>query len=454
MTYLKKAFLPLAMILIALSLTACAGVKPSLNAPPPGAAAFKSAPEKQLTSLNVPIEASADDLGRLLNKMVPKALYRGTTGTQGLSADVVRNGAIQVSAADNFIYFTVPISVSLSYGMFQGPSIPVKLKFKASARVSPDWRLNADVYYLGLSDLMAEQIGIGPLSIRPRSIVEGMTQPLQRLLSDQVTKNINDLFSLKLQMAKVWGAAQKPVLIDSRYQAWLKLSPREVTLTPLRAQNNRVSLGVGITSQVELVVGPQPAPQPIRPLPPLKLVSSMNRDFRIALQADLFYQDLVHIAAPLLLNKEFTSDGRTVVLKSLDVNGNGDKFVIKVQTVGSLEGTFYLTGRPYFDSKTNVFSVQDVDFDMQTESLLLNSADWFLHGTIKNRIQETLNMNLTQKMLESKEMAGKAIAQRQLADHVLLKGSINALKVSDVLVQKDKISIEVYAEGDSTVVVQ
>ena len=125
-----------------------------------------------------------------------------------------------------------------------------------------------------------------------------------------------------------------------------------------------------------------------------------------------------------------------------------------METKGSLDGVFYLTGKPRFDPRTNIFSVEDVDFDMQTRSLLLQSADWFLHSMIKSRIQEKLNMDLTQRLEQSREMARKAIAQVQLADHVLLKGDIKTLQFSDVLVQKDKISIQVYTEGESAIFFQ
>ena len=47
-----------------------------------------------------------------------------------------------------------------------------------------------------------------------------------------------------------------------------------------------------------------------------------------------------------------------------------------------------------------------------------------------------------------------AIAQVQLADHVLLKGSIKALNFSDLMVQKDSISIQVYTEGESAILFQ
>jgi len=88
-------------------------------------------------------------------------------------------------------------------------------------------------------------------------------------------------------------------------------------LSPLYAQNNRVKLNVGIKSFAELVVGPEPAAQPPLPLPNLKLVSTTDKSFRIALNADLFCKDILSIASPLLLNKAFGSDGRTIIKKIL-----------------------------------------------------------------------------------------------------------------------------------------
>jgi hypothetical protein len=348
----------------------------------------------------------------------------------------------------------LPVTISLSYGVFETPAIPLKLKFRANPRITPDWKLVTDIYYMGLSDLLAEDVGIGPLSIKPRSIVEGITQPLQQMLSDAISKKINDKFPLKSQITKVWNAARKPILANRNYNAWLKLTPLEVMLSPLHTRNNWVRLSVGIKSFAELVVGPEPASLPPVPLPKLRLVNTFDNSFRIALNVDLFYRDLLNIASPLLLDKEFDSDGKTIVIKDLDLYGNRDKFVIKIATTGSLEGIFYLTGTPRFDPKTNIFSVEDVDFDMQTRSILLQSADWFLHGTIKNRIQEKLNMDLTQRLEQSRVMVRKAIANVQLADHILLKGNIKTLQFSDALINKDKISIQVSTEGESAIFFQ
>lgn len=450
----KRSFLSLTAVSLFAATVAChAGDKP-FTAEKPAVEAFRAALNKEASTLNIPIEMSADELARILNVAVRKELYRGSTNTKGMSADVLRNGPIAISAADNFLYITLPVTLSLSYGMFETKAIPLKLKFRITAGVTPDWRLHTTVFYQGVSDLLAEEVGVGPLSFKPRSIVDGVTQPVQKVLSDLIAQKVNNLLPLKAQVAKVWNSAQKPLLLDKNYKTWLKLTPREVMLYPLSAQNNRVKLSIGISTFAEIVVGPEPAAPPPRPLPNLKLVTAFDKTFRIALNADIFYKDLRAIAAPLLLNKQFDSDGKSVIVKDFDLYGNGDKLVVRLETEGALDGVIYLTAKPAFNAQTNVFSVEDVDFDLQTRSLLLKSADWFLHGTVRSMIQEKLNMNLTQQLEQSRQAAATALSRKQLMEHVFLKSDIRELKFKDVIVQQDKIAVQVYTEGESAILFQ
>lgn len=440
----------LSLSLFILTLCSCAGVAP-LTAERPRDEAFRTVLKKELSTLNISIDASTDDLARVLNKTVNKNLYKGSTKTRGVTADVVRNGTIAVSAADNFIYVTMPVSMSLGYSMFETKAIPFLLKFKVKAGISADWQIHTDIVYLGLSDLLAEEVGVGPLSFKPRSVVEGITQPVQKMLSDLIAQKINDQFPLKTQITKVWTLAQKPMLLDKNYNAWLKLTPSEVMLSPLTAHDNRVRISVGISTFAELAVGPEPAPQPLLPLPRLKPVTAFDKTFRIALNTDLFYKDLRAIAAPLLLDKRFDSDGKSILIKDIDLYGNGDRLVVKMRTEGALDGVFYLTAKPVFNQQTNNFSVEDVDFDLQTQNLLHQSADWFLHGTIREMIQEKLNMNLGKQLERSRQIAGKALARVPLGELLFLKGDIKSLKFSDMIVLKDKISLQVYTEGEAGV---
>ncbi|MDD2855669.1 MAG: DUF4403 family protein, partial [Desulfuromonadaceae bacterium] len=368
------------LLIVLLLLSACSGLKP-LDAERPKEEAFKTLLKKEKSTINIPIEASSEELSTVLNLSVRKELYRGATSIGGVMAEVRRNGSIAVTASDNYIYLTIPIVISLSYSMYEMTPIPLKLKFKAAATVTPDWRFQLELYYQGVSDLLAEEVGVGPIKFKPRKIVESISQPVQKLVSNLIAQKINELVPLKTQITKIWTTAQQPLLLDANYNVWLQLTPYELMLFPLYTENNRVKLSVGIDTYAEMVVGPEPAKPQIEPLPRLKIVNKFDKRFRIALNTNLFYTDLRAIALPLLLNKKFDSDGKSITIKNFDLYGNGEKIVVKLETVGDFKGIFYLTGTPKFNAETNIFSIEDVDFDLQTEDILIKSADWLLHST-------------------------------------------------------------------------
>src|SRR6185369_7593444 len=90
------------LLLLAIFLSSCAGVAP-LTAARPRDEAFRTALKRETSTLNVPIEAATDDLARVLNQTVRKDLYKGSTGTRGVTATVLRNGPIVVGAADDYL---------------------------------------------------------------------------------------------------------------------------------------------------------------------------------------------------------------------------------------------------------------------------------------------------------------------------------------------------------------
>ena len=204
----------LGMTLVAVGLSSCTSVNSSLTADRPKDEMFRTELKREPSTVNIAVEASTREVSDMLNKTVPRELYRGSAASMGGSARISRSGPIVVTAADNFLYVTVPISLSASYGIFETPAMTTRLRFKLNAKVTPNWQIYPEIYYLGLSDSLAREVGIGPLTIEPRSIVDGIAQPVERTLSRLIARQLNDRFPLRTQVAKAWAAAQKPILLD------------------------------------------------------------------------------------------------------------------------------------------------------------------------------------------------------------------------------------------------
>src|SRR6185369_13768930 len=86
MHILRKTALPLVLAAVVITLSACSGVKPSLTADRPREEAFRTTLKKEISTINVPIETSSEEIAKTLNQSIRKDLYKGSAGTKGLSA--------------------------------------------------------------------------------------------------------------------------------------------------------------------------------------------------------------------------------------------------------------------------------------------------------------------------------------------------------------------------------
>ena len=141
---------------------------------------------------------------------------------------MLRTGPVSITANDNFIYLTLPVQLTIGYGFYESYPLRAGLKFKARVDVTPDWRLKTELYYTGLSDNLADTLKLGPLSLKPKSMVEGITQPVQRLLAPIIDNKVNDAVQLRAKVAPLWQNAFNPSMINKEFSTWLKIGRAHV----------------------------------------------------------------------------------------------------------------------------------------------------------------------------------------------------------------------------------
>lgn len=151
------------------------------------------------SSINLSVETSAFDLAAIINRSLPKELYKGQGGL-GTSVTVLCNGLIVVTASDNFVYLTLPVQLTFGNAFYESHPLRAGLRFKARVNVTPDWRLKTELYYTGLEDNLADTFSLGPLSLKPKTMVENITQPLQRMLAPIIDAKVNESIQLRAKI--------------------------------------------------------------------------------------------------------------------------------------------------------------------------------------------------------------------------------------------------------------
>jgi hypothetical protein len=404
--------------------------------------------DSSLSVINLSVDATTADLGKIINQTLQKDLYKGTGGL-GTSLEVLRTGPVVITASNDFLFLSLPVQLSFGYGMFTTVPLKTDLRFKVKITTTADWRLKTELYYTGLSDGLAETVKLGPITLKPRSMVEGVTQPVQKLLAPIISAKVNEAVKLRETIAPLWQNAFTPVLVDKNFSAWLKLAPEKIVLSQLQAHDNKLHLSIGIVTSADIIIGPKPVAVPARPLPPAQLMTTVDKQFHIRLSADIFFGEFVAALNPLLLDKTFGED-KKITIKSYNLKGEEGKLVITLSSVGDFEGDLTLIAKPLYNPQLNVLSFEEVDFDTKNTGFLVGIGSWLFSGTIRDVIREKLNSSIVTELEKARIKASAALARVPLGERFIISGSVSSLTLGESIVSKDRLSVKVIVEGVSS----
>ncbi len=404
------------------------------------------------SSINLGVEASAADLGTMINQSLPKELYKGQ-GAMETSVTVLRTGPVIVTAADNYVFLTLPIQLTFRYAIYESYPLRADLRFKARVSVTPDWRLKTDLYYTGLSDNLADTFELGPISLKPKSMVEGIVMPVQKLLAPFLDAKVNESIALRARITPLWQSAFSPILVNKEFSTWLRLTPDRVVMSPLVAANNQIRLSIGLMTGAEITVGPKPNAAPAKALPPVQLLPTFDKHFHIQLVTDIFYADLIKALNPVLIDKTFGAD-KKITVKGFNLKGEDGRLALMLTAAGDFNGELTLYAKPVYHPQTNSLTFEDVDFDTKHAGWLVSAGSWLLHSTIQSTIKTKLDSLIVEQLEQARLKASSALASVKLTERVTLTGAVKSLSLGETAVLNDRLSIHVIALGETGVILK
>lgn len=404
------------------------------------------------SSINLSIETSTADLAAIVNRSLPKELYRGQGGL-GTSVNVFRTGPVLVSAADNFVYFTLPVGLTFRYAVYESYPLWAKLRFKARVNVAPDWRLKTELYYTGLSDNLADTFQLGPLSLKPKSMVDNIVLPVQKLLLPFIDGKVNESVQLRAKIVPFWNNAFSPTLVSKEFSAWLKLTPEKIVMSPLSATNNQIKLSIGVITGAEITMGPKPTAAPVKALPYLQQLPVFDKSFHVRFATDIFFADLMAALNPVLIGKTFGDDKR-ITIKKLNLKGENGRLVVMLNAAGDFNGELTLSAKPTYNLQNNLLTFESVDFDTKNAGWLISAGGWLFRSAIRSTIKTKLDTSVAEQLETARLKASLALSSVPIADHVKLTGTVKSLSLGEAKVENDRLSVHVIAQGESSVILK
>jgi hypothetical protein len=417
----------------------------------------------ELSSLSIPVEIELAQINKLVNNSLKGLLYEDNSlennGGDNLMLKVYKQEDISITALGDMIMYRVPLKIWLKGGFkiekfgvpishYEETEFAIALNFATKVALNANFGINTQTSIKSYDWIQKPTLKWGPFEIPLNQVVDILIKTQQDKLTPIIDQQAQSAVNLKKYVDDAWKTIQKPIEVSKEYKTNLKITPSEIFMTQLNGQSGKLNSTIGIKAFTEVVVGENPAATNV-PLPNLKIVKAAGNAFSIVMAADLTYSAAKELAKSSLLNKTFTfNDGKkSITIVDFDLYPSNDKIVVKVDLVGSLKGTVYLSGVPKYDPATTSIYLDQLDYDISTKNVLAKSANWMAHDKFVKIMAPYFKYSLESQLKTAKEQLQKALTNNRVSPNVVLNGKLVDLTPREIYITDKSLKTIVDVKG-------
>jgi len=360
--------------------------------------------------LSAPVVFELADLEAKINRSLGTVLVGeenlNTSGKKPLNLRVERTGPVRIGFDGRHLTFGAPLTVWISNPLsLRRKNIPrqalckLTVRFQSPINVDRNWRLRTRVELANYQWIEAPKIRLLGINFPVRKIVEKVLRKRENGIESAIDKMVYEQLKLNREVGKIWRDLQKPILINRKHEfVWLVPSLQDVLVGRIGGNTTQLTIPIRIRLRVNTVIGEKPEIAHYKPLPPLQKTDTLTMVSQLNVLSRVPYLYLNDVLNRTVVGRQLSPTKHLVRLEKAEIYGGGNSLILQTSIRGTINGTLYFRGQPAFDTVRQVLMVRQVDFDVDTEEILLRTADWLLHDTLKDSLQAALTVPLRQQM--------------------------------------------------------
>jgi Domain of unknown function (DUF4403) len=417
--------------------------------------------EKHISAVSIPFEISIADIAQQLNNKVQGLIYEDNSfeddNRDGFKTKVWKNGPITVDVQDSLLYYVVPLKVWAQKAYQIGPisgeqdtNFEIKIKFVTAIGMNTNWQMETRTASSGFDWVTKPSIKVAGIELPITGLVSRkLTENLPQFAKN-IDDNIKQNFEIKKYVVQAWNLLREPRLISEPYRTWLLITPTDATMTPFVIDKNKIKASINIKGYTQTQTGEKPNVVAVKDIPNLSISTSIGTGFQIGLIASLPYAEATRFATAEFVGKTFEfKDGQyKVEVTNIDIYGQNEKLIIKAGLKGSINGNVYLKGLPHYDPTTRALVLKNLDYDLDTRSVLVKTANWLLQGRFVKQLEQQFTLPLGSQMEETQKATNQQLANRQITKGVTLNGKLNTIEPDQVYLTSSSLMAVVFVKGN------
>ena len=427
------------------------------------AESYHYAPVKpQASTVNLYADLDISRLEAVVNNHTDSVLYDDNSFVDNDNDNLVikawKNGEIKFTLQDDLLSWEIPLKVTIKktvlmvafnhpFGDFMEANGEIRLKFKTKISITSDWTIQTVTTADDYEWTKKPTVKLAGITIPVTPIASLLLKVNQNGYAQKIDKAIANSFNLRKYAEQGWLRLFEPFKFPGSYNAWLSLNPHSVSMLPVKGANGNIRFGVAVTAEVECLLDRQPAPVQAPPLPMLQPMGMPSDTFRINLLTDIPYPTIERLTYEELRDSSYTFGDRHLIFESLHVYGSNGKLTIETRVKGSIRGTMYLTGTPYFNSTDTTLRVKNLKFDLKTRNVWTKSAKWLFNGKIERTLTKAIAIPFNSDISDIEKNLSGYLNRRKLGYGFELNGKLVKISVSDISLTPESVKANMVFTG-------
>lgn len=437
-----KTFIVVLTILFTLFLTVSCGTTKKIEALKPSPSNDNPVVFKNKVSLiAMPVEITLKDLEQQLNKNVNGLIYNDSIlNDDKTEMKIWKTAPIKLSEKDGNIVSVIPLKIwaKFKYGTdFMGLNDTREINLNGiitlnSKTYLTNWKLNTSSKIEEFEWSESPTILVAGKNVPITYIINPTLSLFKSKISKKIDEAIDKTCDFKPHVLDALEKLSNPLLTSEQYETWFKMVPIELYVTQAKLTKTKILLNMGLKCNMQTMVGQKPKSgfDPSKII--LKPVEKILDNTTVSVVAVSTFESASKIVTKNFQGQEFASGSRKITVQKVDLWQKDGKMIIALDVLGSINGTIYLSGIPNYNSVTKEIYFDQMEYVLNTKSVLMKSANWLLHGTILKSIQANCRYSIKGNLEEGKQNMKPYLNNYSPMKGVFVNGSINDFEFEKV----------------------
>lgn len=438
-----RTFLPAALLSAAILFTGCSTTK-KIEALKPEPGNTTDVVYQSATSfINLPVSITIADVETQINKLMTGLIYEDNNiKDDDIMVKVWKTAPIKFSEDKGKLKSIVPIKVTANvrYGTTalgmdlhdtREVNMDAIITFNSKIGLS-NWKMTTDTTIESLEWNESPSITIAGKKVA----VTYLINPAIKMFKSRIEKEIdNSLFKVADFKPQVLDALEKltiPFLTSEQFETWFALNPEELYVTDAVLTKKQITMNMGLKCSMETRVGQTPKKTFKKEKVVLKAVKTMPDKIDVVVAAVSTYESASKIITKNFQGQEFGEGKRKVTVQKVDLWSKDGKMIVALDMTGSINGTIYLTGYPNYNAVTKEIYFDQMDYVLNTKSILMKTANWLAEGYILRKIQESCRYSIKQNLEDGKKNMQPYLNNYSPIPGVFVNGTLNDFEFQKV----------------------